>query len=117
VPDGIGRTLNTLAGSGDHSNLENPSSFVEATTRVQDDDAHFRIEWGPETLIFNLNLNLSSSLGVNDDRTAALRGCSVTSAFRRAIQHAIDGDGVAQAIIRGHSCVLSLAVWLPARIL
>lgn len=99
--DGIGRTLNTLAGSGDHSNLENPSSYVEATTRVQDDDAHFRIEWGPETLIFNLQLNLSSSLGVEDDRTAELRTLFRDLRFRRALQHAVDGDGVAQAVIRG----------------
>jgi peptide/nickel transport system substrate-binding protein len=98
---GIGRTLGTLAGSIDHSNLENPSSYVEATTRLQDDDAHFRIEWGPETLAFNLQLNLSSTLGVADDRDAALRGLFRDLRFRRALQHAVDGDGVAQAVIRG----------------
>lgn len=98
---GIGRTLGTLAGSIDHTNLENPSSYVEATTRLQDDDAHFRIEWGPETLAFNLQINLSSTLGVEDDRDAALRGLFRDQRFRRALQHAVDGDGVAQAVIRG----------------
>ena len=32
-PKGIGRTLGTLAGSIDHTNLENPSTYVEAITR------------------------------------------------------------------------------------
>lgn len=98
---GIGRTLGTLAGSIDHTNLENPSSYVEATTRLQDDDAHFRIEWGPETLIFNLNLNLSTTLGVVEDRDVALRELFRNQRFRRALQHAVDGDGVGQAVIRG----------------
>ena len=43
-PSGIGRTLATLAGSADHTNLENPSTYVEAITRSQEDDAHFGIE-------------------------------------------------------------------------
>ena len=98
---GIGRTLSTLAGSADHTNLENPSTYVEAITRSQEDDAHFRIEWGPETLAFNLQFNLSSSLGVEDERDQALRDLFRNQSFRRAIQHAVDGDGIGQAVIRG----------------
>ena len=98
---GIGRTLSTLAGSADHTNLENPSTYVEAITRSQEDDAHFRIEWGPETLAFNLQFNLSSSLGVEDERDQALRDLFRDQRFRRAIQHAVDGDGIGQAVIRG----------------
>ena len=98
---GIGRTLGTLAGSIDHSNLENPSSFVQATTRLQDDDAHFGISWAEESLSFPLLINLSSSLGVADERDSALREIFRTLEFRRAVAHAVDGDGIAQAVIRG----------------
>ena len=100
-PSGIGRTLGTLAGSIDHTNLENPSTYVEAITRSQEDDAHFRIEWGPETLAFNIEFNLSSSLGVQNERDQALRGLFRDQRFRRAVQHAVDGDGIGQAVIRG----------------
>ena len=100
-PSGIGRTLGTLAGSIDHTNLENPSTYVEAITRQQEDDAHFRIEWGPETLAFNIDFNLSSSLGVQDERDQALRDLFRDVRFRRAVQHAVDGDGIGQAVIRG----------------
>ena len=100
-PSGIGRTLGTLAGSIDHTNLENPSTYVEAITRSQEDDAHFYIEWGPETLAFDIQFNLSATLGVQDDRDEALRGLFRDARFRRAVQHAVDGDGIGQAIIRG----------------
>ena len=98
---GVGRTLGTLAGSIDHTNLENPSTYVEAITRSQDDDAHFRIAWADETLSFNLWFNLSATLGVEDERDEALRGLFRDVRFRRAVQHAVDGDGIGQAIIRG----------------
>ena len=99
---GVGRTLGTLAGSIDHTNLENPSTYVEAITRSQDDDAHFRIEWSAgETLPFSLLFNLSSTLGVQDERDAALRELFRDQRFRRAVQHAVDGDGIGQAIVRG----------------
>lgn len=100
-PSGIGRTLGTLAGSIDHTNLENPSTYVEAITRSQEDDAHFRIEWGPETLSFNIEFNLSATLGVQDERDQALRDLFRDVRFRRAVQHAVDGDGIGQAVIRG----------------
>ena len=60
---GLGRTLGTLAGSIDHSNLENPSSYVEATKRVQEPDAHFDIYWGPEALGFPVEFNFSTLAG------------------------------------------------------
>lgn len=99
--DGTGRTLGTLAGSIDHTNLENPSTYVEAITRSQDDDAHFYIEWGPETLAYNLNLNLSTSLGVQEERDSVLRGLFRDLRFRRAVAQATDGDGIGQALVRG----------------
>jgi peptide/nickel transport system substrate-binding protein len=98
---GVGRTLSTLAGTGDHSNLENPSTFNETLKRAAEPDAHFFVTWGPEMLSFSLHINQSASLGVKDERDAELRKLFRNVTFRRAVSQAIDRDGIGQAIIRG----------------
>jgi len=98
---GVGRTLSTMAGSADHSNLENPGVFIETLKRADEEDAHFYVEWGPETLAFSLHLNQSATLGVKEERDAALRELFRDVNFRRALSQAIDRDGVAQAVVRG----------------
>jgi peptide/nickel transport system substrate-binding protein len=101
-PSGVGRTLCTLAGGCDHTNLENPSSeFVEALRRAQEPDAEFIMNWGPEDLAFNLELNQSESLGITSERDEAIRQLFREDDFRRALSHAIDRDGIAQSIMRG----------------
>ncbi len=100
-PSGVGRTLSTMAGSADHSNLENPNVFIETLKRQAEPDAHFNVVWGPELLAFGLQMNLSESLGVEDDRDAELRKLFRDQRFRRAVSQAIDRDGVAQAVVRG----------------
>ncbi|MEA3336257.1 MAG: ABC transporter substrate-binding protein [Chloroflexota bacterium] len=98
---GVGRTLGTLAGSIDHSNLENPGTFIETMKRQAEDDAHFYVEWGPETLGYYLQVNQSATLGVEDERDAALRELFRNVDFRRALSQAIDRDGLGQAVVRG----------------
>jgi peptide/nickel transport system substrate-binding protein len=98
---GVGRTLGTMAGSLDHSNLENPGTFIETMKRQAEPDAHFYVEWGPETLGYYLQVNQSETLGVEDERDAAVRELFRNAQFRRALSHAIDRDGVAQAVVRG----------------
>jgi peptide/nickel transport system substrate-binding protein len=101
-PSGVGRTLCTLAGGCDHTNLENPASeFVEALKRASEPDAHFSINWGPENLGFALELNQSEVLGLQDDRDAAVRALFREDKFRQALSHAMDRDGIAQAIMPG----------------
>jgi peptide/nickel transport system substrate-binding protein len=101
-PSGVGRTLCTLAGGCDHTNLENPSSeFVEALRRAQEPDAQFIMNWGPEDLAFNLELNQSESLGINDERDQVIRQLFREDKFRQALSHAMDRDGIAQSIMRG----------------
>lgn len=100
-PSGVGRTLSTLAGSADHSNLENPSTFIETLKRAEEDDAHFYVEWGPETLGFSIKLNLSTSLGVKDERDAAVRELFRDVRFRKAVSFALDREGISQSILRG----------------
>lgn len=101
-PSGVGRTLCTLAGGCDHTNLENPSSeYVDALTRAQEPDAQFALNWGPEDLAFNLEVNQSLSLGVNDERDQAIRELFREDKFRQALSHAMDRDGIAQSLMRG----------------
>jgi peptide/nickel transport system substrate-binding protein len=101
-PSGVGRTLCTLAGGCDHTNLENPASeFVEALTRVQEPDAHFSINWGPELLAFGVQVNQSETLGIKDERDEAVRQLFRDDRFRQALSHATDRDGIAQSIMRG----------------
>ena len=101
-PSGVGRTLCTLAGGCDHTNLENPSSeYVEALKRAQEPDAKFIMNWGPEDLVFNLELNQSEGLGVNGDRDVTVRTLFREDKFRQAVSHALDRDGIAQSLIRG----------------
>jgi peptide/nickel transport system substrate-binding protein len=59
------------------------------------------VEWGPETLGYYIEVNQSATLGVKDERDAALRELFRNVNFRRAISQAIDRDGVSQAIVRG----------------
>jgi len=101
-PSGVGRTLCTLAGDCDHSNLENPAGeFVESLKRAQEPDAHFDITWGPELLAFELIINQSADIGVKDEKEAAIRELFRDLRFRRALSQAMDRDGLAQSTLRG----------------
>jgi peptide/nickel transport system substrate-binding protein len=101
-PSGVGRTLCTLGGGCDHTNLENPTSeFVEALKRAQEPDAQFIMSWGPEDLAFQLELNQSETLGITNERDTAIRQLFREDKFRQALSHAMDRDGIAQSLMRG----------------
>lgn len=99
--DGIQRTYRTLAGSADHTNVENPSSFVEVTKRLTDPRAHFEVKWGPETLGFSLTVNLSANLGIRSERDLELRRLFRDLRFRRALSQAFDRRGLCDVLVRG----------------
>jgi peptide/nickel transport system substrate-binding protein len=98
---GVIRTAKVIAGAADHTNVENPSTFLEVATRVQDPNAVFKLEWGPETLGFSLLINQSLNFGTTDDRTKELRKLFREQKFRRALSQAIDRDGLARSIADG----------------
>lgn len=98
---GVGRTMGTMAGSLDHDNVENPEVFVEMMKKAADPNVHFYLEWGPELLAYDLELNLSANLGVKDERDAALRNLFRDLRFRKALSYAIDREGLAQSLVRG----------------
>jgi len=100
-PSGIGRDLCTIAGDCDHMNLENPSTFVEAMTKAQAEDAKFQVSWGPETLGYFISFNYSLGVGINDERDTAVRELFRDKRFRQALAYAADRDGIAQSIMKG----------------
>jgi peptide/nickel transport system substrate-binding protein len=100
-PSGIGRDLCTIAGDCDHTNLENPSSFVESMTKAQSPDAKYSISWGPELLGYDIMFNYSLDVGVKDDRDKAVRTLFRDLRFRQALAYATDRDGIAQSIMKG----------------
>lgn len=100
-PSGIGRDLCTMAGDCDHTNLENPSSYVNTMTKAQDPAATFAVNWGPELLGYGISFNYAEELGTKDDRDKAVRQLNRNLKFRQALSYATDRDGIAQAIMRG----------------
>jgi peptide/nickel transport system substrate-binding protein len=98
---GVIRTAKVMAGAADHTNVENPSTFREVATRAADPNAVFRLEWGPETLGFSLNVNQSLNFGATDDRTKELRKLFRDVKFRRALTQAIDREGIARSVADG----------------
>jgi peptide/nickel transport system substrate-binding protein len=98
---GIQRTYRTLAGAADHTNLENPNSFVEVTKRLGNPATHFDVVWGPETLGFSLQINQSANLGVKTDRDRELRCLFRDRRFRRALSQALDRRGLCSVLVRG----------------
>lgn len=95
------RTLNTIAGTADHSNVENIETMDETVRQAADPNATFRVEWGPETLGFDIEFNHAKYTGVQDDRDRAVRDLLLNADFRKAIAYAIDRDGIAKSLTNG----------------
>ncbi len=100
-PSGIGRDLCTMAGDCDHTNLENPSSYVNTMTKALEPDAKFSVNWGPELLGYGVEFNFAEETGAKDDRDKAVRQLNRNLKFRLALSYATDRDGISQAIMRG----------------
>ncbi len=98
---GTTRTLNTIAGTADHANVENPETFDETVKQASDPNAPFRVEWGPETLGFWMEMNQAKYTGVTNDREAAVRDLLRDTRFRRALTQAVDRDGVSRSLANG----------------
>jgi len=98
---GATRTLNTIAGTADHANVENFDTMDETVRQAANPDASFRVEWGPETLGFAINFNQSEILGVANDRDRAVRDLLRDPDFRKAMAYAIDREGLAKSLTNG----------------
>ena len=95
------RTTQAVAGTGDFSNMENPGNYVAALQQSQSPDAPTQANFGPRALGWNLQLNLSETVGVQDEVDAELRQLFRNLDFRIAISRALDRDAIGQSITRG----------------
>ena len=98
---GVGRDLCTEAGNCDVTNLENPSSFVDAMTKAAAPDSPVNITWSNEELGYSTFFNYSVDYGTQNDRDKAVRQLNRDLRFRMAMAYATDRDGIAQSIMRG----------------
>lgn len=94
--------LNLIAGSTDRGqvNLQQLSMGLQAE---QEPDSHFNLHWPP---VFNfgnpaLAFNLSLEAGVNSEEERELRKLFRKKEFRQAVSHAIDREGIAEALLPG----------------
>lgn len=95
------RTTQAVAGTGDFSNMENPGNYVEALKQSQAPDSPTKAQFGPRMLSWELELNFSETVGVEDDVDRELRGLFRNKDFRVALNHALDRDAIGQSIARG----------------
>ncbi|MEX0956719.1 MAG: ABC transporter substrate-binding protein [Rhizobiaceae bacterium] len=96
------RDVQAVAGSGDFSNLEQPESYVEALRRSADDNAPARLQFGPRTIGYALQMNLSANgWGEPDERGQAVRELSRELDFRKAVTSAIDRQRLGESLVRG----------------
>ena len=95
------RTTQAIAGTGDFSNMENPGNYVAALKQSQEEDSPTRAVFGPRVLSWEVELNFSETVGVEDDIDAELRQLFRNKDFRVALSHALDRDTIGQSIARG----------------
>ena len=95
------RTTQAVAGTGDFSNMENPGNYVEALKQSQSADAPTKAQFGPRVLSWEVEMNFSETVGVNDEVDAELRKLFRNTDFRVALSHALDRESIGQSIARG----------------
>ena len=107
------RTVQTLAGQADVSNMENPPVYVESLKKANRSDSPARLDFGPRTVGFELQLNLAKSYGAETPRELAIRDLNRDDRFRRALSHALDREAMGQSLVRGPFAVPYAGGTLP----
>ncbi|TCT42821.1 ABC transporter substrate-binding protein [Martelella mediterranea] len=96
------RDIQTIAGSADLSNLEQPENFVVALRRAAEETAPARLAFGPRLIGYNMRMNLSGNgWGEPDARAQAVRELNRNPEFRKAITMAIDRQSLGDSLVRG----------------
>ncbi len=95
------RTVQALAGSGDFSNMQSPSIYLEALQRSRQPDFPARLAFGPRTYTWSLDVNFAKTIGVASERDMAVRDLNRNLTFRKALSHAVDREALGQGLVRG----------------
>ncbi|HTO33177.1 MAG TPA: ABC transporter substrate-binding protein [Pararhizobium sp.] len=96
------RDVQTIAGSGDISNLEQPENFVESLKRAAQESAPARLAFGARLIGYNLHLNFSGNgWGEPDERGKAVRELNRNLDFRKAVSMALDRKKIGDSLVKG----------------
>ncbi|MDW6004482.1 ABC transporter substrate-binding protein [Vibrio mangrovi] len=95
------RTLETMSGKADFSNMENPPIYIETLRKLAAPDSPTKAMFGPRNLAYQIQMNMNLTLAVRDDREAAIRTLNRDLKFRKAISHAVDRKSLGQALVKG----------------
>ena len=94
--------MQTVAGTGDFSNLEQPENFVESLKRSADPAAPARLEFGPRIIGYTMFPNFSANgWGTPDERGQAVRELNRNLDFRIGVSQAIDRQRLGNALVKG----------------
>ena len=96
------RDVQAVAGSGDFSNLEQAENYVEALKKSAEDSAPARLAFGPRTIGYSLDLNLSGNgWGEPDERGQKVRELNRNLDFRKALTYALDRQRLGESLVKG----------------
>lgn len=94
------RDTQTVAGTGDFSNLEQTENYLDAVRRSAEPSAPARLAFGPRTIGFTLYPNLSGNgWGDPDPRAQAVRLLNRNISFRVALSQSIDRERVGSSLV------------------
>ena len=96
------RDVQAVAGTGDFSNLEQAENYVEALRKSAEESAPARLAFGPRTIGYSLNVNLSGNgWGEPDERGQKVRELNRNLDFRKALTYALDRQRLGESLVKG----------------
>jgi peptide/nickel transport system substrate-binding protein len=96
------RDVQTIAGTADFSNLEQPENFVESLKKAADPASPARLAFGPRSIGYQLFMNQSANgWGEPDDRAKAVRDLNRNLDFRKAVTYAMDRQRLGDSLVKG----------------
>jgi len=95
------RIYDLLAGTCDETPVQDARLVSVVAAAAQNPGAHFELIWGPFTMPYQINLNLSLHAGVKGPRDLALRQLFRDVRFRQAVSHLVDRAGICEGVFGG----------------
>lgn len=95
------RTIQTVAGTADYTNMEDPNLYLESLKKVAEPNFPNNLFWSVRSLSWRVDFNLSTVCGVESDADKAKRELFRQFDFRRAVTQGVDRDAMSQALVKG----------------
>ena len=95
------RTIETVAGTADYTNMEDPNLYLESLKKAAAPDFPNNLYWSVRSLSWRVDFNLSTVCGVETDADKAKRELFRKFEFRRAVSQGVDRDSMSQSLVRG----------------